>query len=103
MQASRQRAEVLRQQAQEPSGELDPMDEYEVAVWAIGLCVVRVEATLPELTEAMLNSSGQRAGVVATSSAAEPRSHLPRTRDVPFLLVCGEGLLERCSCAYRIA
>ena len=36
MQASRQRAEVLRQQAQEPSGELDPMDEYEVAVWAIG-------------------------------------------------------------------
>ena len=36
MQASRKRADELRQQAQEPSGEIDPVDEYEVAVWAVG-------------------------------------------------------------------
>ena len=36
MQASRKRAEELRQQAQEPGGEIDPVDEYEVAVWAVG-------------------------------------------------------------------
>ena len=34
MRASRKRADVLRQQAQESSG--DPVDEYEVAVWAVG-------------------------------------------------------------------
>jgi len=34
MQASRKRADELRQQAQEPGG--DPVDEYEVAVWAVG-------------------------------------------------------------------
>jgi hypothetical protein len=42
-------------------------------------------------------------GVVATPSAAKLRSHALRTCDVPFLFVCGEGLLERCSCAFRIA
>ena len=35
MRASRKRADELRQQAQEPSGEIDPVDEYEVAVWAV--------------------------------------------------------------------
>lgn len=34
MQASRKRADEVRQQAQEPGG--DPVDEYEVAVWAVG-------------------------------------------------------------------
>ena len=34
MQASRTRADEVRQQAQEPGG--DPVDEYEVAVWAVG-------------------------------------------------------------------
>jgi heme-degrading monooxygenase HmoA len=34
MQASRKRAGELRLQAQEPGG--DPVDEYEVAVWALG-------------------------------------------------------------------
>lgn len=33
-QASRKRADEVRQQAQEPGG--DPVDEYEVAVWAVG-------------------------------------------------------------------
>jgi hypothetical protein len=33
MQASRERADELRQQAQEPIGE--SVDEYEVAVWAV--------------------------------------------------------------------
>ena len=36
MQASRKRADELRQQAQEPGGEIDPVDEFEVAVWAVG-------------------------------------------------------------------
>jgi heme-degrading monooxygenase HmoA len=36
MQASRKRAGELGQQAQEPSGEIDPVVEYEVAVWAVG-------------------------------------------------------------------
>jgi heme-degrading monooxygenase HmoA len=36
MQASRRRADELRQQAQEPGGEIDPVDEFEVAVWAVG-------------------------------------------------------------------
>ena len=36
MQASRKRPDELRQQAQEPGGEIDPVDEYEVAVWAVG-------------------------------------------------------------------
>jgi heme-degrading monooxygenase HmoA len=35
MQASRKRADELRQQAQAPSGQIDPVDEYEVAVWAV--------------------------------------------------------------------
>ena len=34
MQASRKRADELRQPAQEAGG--DPVDEYEVAVWAVG-------------------------------------------------------------------
>ena len=36
MRASRKRADELRRQAQEPGGEIDPVDEYEVAVWAVG-------------------------------------------------------------------
>lgn len=37
MRASRQRADELRQQsAQESSGEVESVDEYEVAVWAVG-------------------------------------------------------------------
>jgi heme-degrading monooxygenase HmoA len=36
MQASRKRADELRQQAREPGGEIDPVDEYEVAIWAVG-------------------------------------------------------------------
>lgn len=37
MRASRQRAEELRQEpAQESSGEIASIDEYEVAVWAVG-------------------------------------------------------------------
>jgi heme-degrading monooxygenase HmoA len=36
MQASRKRADELRQQAQESGGEIDPVVEYEVAVWAVG-------------------------------------------------------------------
>jgi len=36
MHASRRRADELRQQAQEPSGEIDQVDEYEVAIWAVG-------------------------------------------------------------------
>ena len=36
MQASRKRADELRQQAQEPGGEIDPVDEFEVAVSAVG-------------------------------------------------------------------
>ena len=35
MRASRKRADELRQQAQEPSGQIDPVHEYEVAVWAV--------------------------------------------------------------------
>ncbi len=34
MLASRKRADELREQALEPGG--DPVDEYEVAVWAVG-------------------------------------------------------------------
>ena len=34
MQASRKRADELRQEAQESTGE--PVDEYEVAVWEVG-------------------------------------------------------------------
>ena len=36
MQASRKRADELREQAREPGGEIDPVAEYEVAVWAVG-------------------------------------------------------------------
>ena len=36
MHASRRRADELRQQDQEPGGEIDPVEEYEVAIWAIG-------------------------------------------------------------------
>ena len=36
MHASRRRADELRQQAQEPRGEIDSVDEYEVAIWAVG-------------------------------------------------------------------
>ena len=36
MHASRKRAGELRHQAQEPGAETVPVDEYEVAVWAVG-------------------------------------------------------------------
>jgi len=35
MQASRKRADELREQAQDSRGETDPVDEYEVALWAV--------------------------------------------------------------------
>ena len=36
MQASRKRADELRVQARKPGSEIDPVAEYEVAVWAVG-------------------------------------------------------------------